>query len=179
MKKEDVKNFTDVMLTTEIAEILYDLISAMPEKGRLLETGTGLGRSAGFFATLKPGWKIYTVDAFGLYGDGRVYKKLDHKSVVNVFEYLSPFKNIVQIFGNSSTISWELDIDVLYIDADHTFAGCSKDFFNYEKFLNPGGLLIFDDYTQPNNPANEVAKFVDSIRNYEVIYKGVAAILRK
>jgi hypothetical protein len=76
------------MLSDEMKEQFKFFLATMPEKGRLLETGTGYGHSAKFFSELKPQWTIYTVDGFGLYGDGRIYAEWDHEAVKRVNQNL-------------------------------------------------------------------------------------------
>ena len=116
------------MLKPEVSDKLLELLPPMGVK-RILEIGTGWGESANFFHKIKPRAKIYTVDAFGLYGDGRIYSLFTHEAVKKIHESLPP--NCIQILGNSSRVPWELDIDVLFIDGDHTYEGCGNDFMNY------------------------------------------------
>ncbi len=171
------------MLKQEVADILTKILKPMKGK-RIVDLGTGWAESALFFSQLKPSWKIYTIDGFGLYGDGRIYSKFDHATVLEIAEKLRSAGNIIQILGESSSVPWELPIDVLFIDADHTQDGSTKDFLKYSPFLKKGGIVCFDDYTQENNPANGVKNTVDSIlennNEFTLIYEGYyAAILKK
>lgn len=166
------------MLSDEMKEQFTFFLATMPDKGRLLETGTGYGHSAKFFSELKPEWTIYTVDGFGLYGDGRIYAEWDHEAVKHVNQNLRQCKNVIQLLADSPTVPWELFLDVLYIDADHTYAGCKSDYERYAPFVKYGGLIIFDDYKK-HNLINKVSEFVDELRGYEMLYKGQAVILKK
>lgn len=168
-----------VMLSESLAQAFSNLKPYLPLRGSLLETGTGYGDSARFFSQLLPRWKIYTVDAFGLYGDGRIYQHLDHDRVKAVLARYAGGNNVIQILGNSCEVPWELPLDVLYIDADHTEEGCRRDFEHYAPFVLPGGLVIFDDYVQDNNPANGVKRVVDSLAGYETLFSDTAIILKK
>lgn len=64
--------------------------------------------------------------------------------------------------------------DILFIDGDHSYDGVIQDFDNYEKFVNSGGYIIFDDYMDKKN-SPEVKKAVDYIvttidkKKYEII----------
>lgn len=159
---------------------MYQYLKELPPKGRLLETGTGWGHSSQFFSKVLPGWSIYTVDGFGLYGDGRIYSGYDPFAIKTIID--AHPKNVIQVLGNSQSVPWELPIDVLYIDADHTYVGCKADSDLYLPFVNKDGLVIFDDYIQENNPANGVKRVVDELAMFdvvEVLYRGVAAITRK
>jgi predicted O-methyltransferase YrrM len=174
------------MLKPEVAQKLQELITPM-EGCRILEIGTGWAESAVYFSKLKPDWKIYTVDAFGLYGDGRIYSEWDHEKILAVNKQLQDCGNVIQLLGNSSTIPWELPIDVLFLDGDHTYEGVMADFLHYHRWLKKGGIVCFDDYTQENNPNNGVKRVVNYIlysqdphMKYELIHKGYyAAILKK
>lgn len=171
---------TGCMLDKKSAEVMYQYLKELPKKGRLLETGTGWGHSSQFFSKVLPGWSIYTVDGFGLYGDGRIYSNNLIEMIEKVEDVVRNHKpNVIQILGNSQAINWELPLDVLYIDADHTYEGCKADFDLYSPFVVKGGLVIFDDYIQDNNPANGVKKVVDGLVGYEILYTGIAAITRK
>lgn len=168
------------MLKQEVSDKMRELIAPM-SGSRILEIGTGWAESAKFFSELKPDWNVYTIDAFGLYGDGRIYSEWDHEKVKNINQSLG--KNVIQILGNSAVIPWELPIDVLFIDGDHTEEGCYADWNRYSKFVVSGGIIILDDYNQPNNSANGVKKVAERIMgmgNYELIYKGYyCAIFKK
>jgi predicted O-methyltransferase YrrM len=165
------------MLTDEMKEQLKKFILPMSSKGRLLETGTGYAHSAKFFSELKPQWTIYTVDSFGLYGDGRIYGEWKHDEIKEVNECIRDCKNVIQVLGDSSTVPWELPLDVLYIDADHTYEGCKADFKRYAQHVKPGGLIILDDYVK-HNTINRVSEFADLLP-LPVMYKGQAIIFRK
>lgn len=166
------------MLKQEVIDKLTELMTPM-NGGRVVDIGTGWAESSTFFSELKPDWTVYTIDGFGLYGDGRIYNQFSHDTVKSINEKLG--KNVIQILGDSSKIPWELPIRVLFIDADHSYEGCKADFDRYSPFVVEGGLIVFDDYTQANNPNNGVKKVVDEVKNgYEVIHEGYyCAILKK
>jgi hypothetical protein len=43
-----------------------------------------------------------------------------------------------------------LKIDYLFIDGDHSGEGVIKDFYNYLPYMNEEGLILFDNYNDPN-----------------------------
>lgn len=45
---------------------------------------------------------------------------------------------------------WMHPIDYLYIDADHTVEGCTRDLEAWWPFLRVGGLIVGDDYDDPH-----------------------------
>lgn len=167
------------MLKPEVAAAMTEVLKDIPA-GRLLETGTGWGESAAFFGALLPAWNIYTVDGFGIYGDGRIYSTYNHEQVKKINEALPV--NVIQILGNSQNIRWELPLDFLFIDADHTYRGCVNDFNRYSPFVKSGRYICFDDYTQPNNPANGVKDVIADILKgdmYTLHYEGYYCVILK
>lgn len=152
------------MISDKMMDVFTQFIKPMTGK-RIVEIGTGFAHSAVFFSQLKPDWTIYTIDSFGLYGDGRVYTEWNHEEMKRINEIINGAGNVIQILGDSSRVPWELPIDVLYLDGNHTYQGVKADFERYASFLNPDGILIFDDYEQPGNETNGVKRFVETIIN--------------
>jgi cephalosporin hydroxylase len=65
------------------------------------------------------------------------------------------------------------EIDVLFIDGDHSVTGVKKDFEIYEKFVKLGGYVVFDDYNDHRH-SPDVKIGVDSMiksieEKYEII----------
>ena len=49
----------------------------------------------------------------------------------------------------------ENQLDVLFIDGDHSFEGVKQDFVNYSPFVRPDGLIVFHDIAS-HPPAKDV-----------------------
>lgn len=133
------------MLQQRDADIMLSFLEKFPDQGRLVEIGTGYGHSASFFSKAKPNWEIYTIDSFGLYGDGRVYVEHDVDKVREVFNTLSK-TNVIQILGNSNNINWKLPVDVVYLDGGHYYDCVKADFDNYSSYLKNDGYIFLHDY---------------------------------
>jgi predicted O-methyltransferase YrrM len=62
------------------------------------------------------------------------------------------------------------EIDLLFIDGDHTLDGVKNDFEIYSKYVRVGGFIIFDDYHH-----DIIQKYCDELlsnnSNYEIITK--------
>lgn len=172
------------MLKDEVAAKMAEIFGPMSGE-RILEIGTGWAESAEFLSQLKPKWKIYTIDGFGMYGDGRIYARMDHDKIFDINSRLRKCGNVIQILGDSASIPWELPLDGLFLDGDHRFEGCMADFNHFWQWVKPGGYVIFDDFRQPNNPANGVAKVVDYVLEryhdeFDLFYSGYyCAILQR
>lgn len=42
------------------------------------------------------------------------------------------------------------DVDVLFLDGDHSYAGVHRDYLLYQPFVKPGGLVAFHDIEEPD-----------------------------
>lgn len=169
------------MMDEHTAGVILEHLSALPKRGRLVEVGTGFGHSTFFFSQALPAWTIYTIDAFGLAGDGRVWDDFRAQNVLKAMNHYRLATNVIQILGDSHRVPWELPVDVAYIDAGHTWEACLRDYAVYGTHVQPGGLIIFDDYHQPNNPTNGVARVVAevcSLARHELVFEGIAAIVK-
>lgn len=40
---------------------------------------------------------------------------------------------------------WNAPVDFVFIDGDHSEAACRQDFVDWEKFVQPGGVILFHD----------------------------------
>lgn len=160
----------------------------LPVKGRLVEIGTGLGHSTIFFSLVKPKWTIYTIDGYGLFGEKSIYPydPVDGKrtlSGVDVLSNMYKFRekgsdNVIQIIQDSSKIPWELPVDVIYIDGDHTYEGCKADFDRYTPFLKKGGCVFLDDYYREDFG---VRQFVDEMceKKWKMVVGTKAVVLER
>lgn len=54
-------------------------------------------------------------------------------------------ENWTFIQGDSKTISWNKEIDVLLIDGDHSYDGVKADFERFVPFVKEGGLILMHD----------------------------------
>ena len=66
------------------------------------------------------------------------------------------------------------EIDLLFIDGDHSYAACSADLRNYLPKLKPNGLLLFHDFNYPEVQrackealANRPARAIDSTHSLQ------------
>jgi predicted O-methyltransferase YrrM len=128
---------------------------------RILEIGSWEGRSALFFLNYFPGSRIVCIDPF----EGNVEHRLDP-----YFAALAPkaegqfdanlaalADRIEKIKGSSTKILPELGIagrrfDLAYIDGSHMAADVYSDAILTWPLIEPGGVVIFDDYEWEGMP---------------------------
>ena len=61
-------------------------------------------------------------------------------------------------------------IDLLFIDGDHSLNGVLSDWNNYHNLINPGGIVVFDDYWSGNLAQYEWPDdFMNVVKAYEQI----------
>lgn len=107
----------------DIAVLAPD-VAAIPENGLYLEVGVHKGRS--------------------LWVAKQVAK--ESVSVWGIDENLNPnIPDTYYIEGDSHTVRWTKQIDVLFIDADHSYEGCKADIAKYAPHVKEGGVILFHD----------------------------------
>lgn len=80
----------------------------------------------------------------GRRGTGHLYSiDIDSLCARRVPEQLRKYWTF--ICGDSKEIPWDKEIDILFIDGDHSYEMAKSDFERFEKFLKPGGLIFMHD----------------------------------
>lgn len=78
-------------------------------------------------------------------------------------------ENVEVVPGNSNEIPWKEYIDLLYIDGGHDYQTVFSDWMNFAMWLNPRGVIIFDDYGKKHL---EVTQAVNAIMEIETMEYG-------
>jgi predicted O-methyltransferase YrrM len=155
-----------------LIKILCDIV---PIKN-YLEIGVHNGGSMSLLLTNKNSENIYGIDLFeDIYDINKhlnsekfntyQYFKRDNLSMIRTLNNIEKIKNIYNnnsnielIKGNSYYDETEenfkntlnnKELDLLFIDGDHTIDGVNNDYERYQKYVKKGGYIIFDDYHHP------------------------------
>lgn len=151
-------------------EKLHEYLSKR-EHSTIVEIGTCHGGMTWLFAHLPKFKKIISVDLPGSeFGGGPTPRDLEV-----LRNWASTDYNVVLCTGNSQLpetveeVKGELGtdpLDVLFIDADHTYEGVKKDFELWSPLVRNGGCIIFHDVVDhtKSNPACRVKQFWDEVR---------------
>ena len=134
--------------------LLYYLVRLVPNSGSILELGTFRGKSAIIMglSSYDKNINIYTIDNF------KVAKLVEDKSeteaearvIKNIEDFGVQDKvKLITKDSNEASKTWSVPLDLLFIDADHTYERVKDDILNFVPHLKPGGFLIFHDYTNP------------------------------
>lgn len=162
--------------------ILYDIRTILGKtKKTYLEIGSYVGSSASLLLSHEYYTDVICVDPCCLNpnhynGSDTQYNtlmnNLNNVNTSNNFNVLKKYSNDIEV--QNYLIKNNIKIDMLFIDGDHSYQGVINDWNNYNKHVNKGGFIIFDDYNdQVFSP--EVKKAVNSIvdsldiTKYEII----------
>lgn len=155
-----------------------EYLKPLSEHGRYLEVGTGMAHSALYISALKPFWNIYTIDSFGLAGDGRIYDGYEPGKVKAIFDALEG--RAIQILGDSTKITnWELPLDALFIDGGHYYETVKQDFQNFATHLKSGCYLFMHDYHREDFGVKQVVEEAVESGLYELVFANKVAVLLK
>lgn len=138
--------------------ILYDI--PLPPNPVYLEIGCYAGGSACLMLQ-KPGIKVISVDIGYPIEEEVVRKNVDKLNLLK-----NPFYYIKADSHQESTVKFVNlitdKVDLLFIDGDHSYQGVKQDFKIWNKIVNPGGIIVFDDYNDAvHSPEVKIA--VDEI----------------
>jgi hypothetical protein len=136
-------------LTWQERIILYKKVIQLKRQSVMVEIGSYLGASSFFLAAgasdSNTNSLVFCVDTW--MNDGMSEGKRDtwnefHINTSNFSKFIVPCR------GSSAEIAqtFNRDIDLLFIDGDHSFEGCKKDVESWLPHVRSGGIIIFHDY---------------------------------
>ncbi len=134
------------------------LAQSVPPNGSIVEVGCLFGRSAFTWASSsKESVKIYCIDPWdeksmpaytGFSMKRGTYQGLIKNTKENFLNNLSLFQNkIVAIQQKSPLAHWDLSVDIVYLDGDHTYTSVKDDIVFWSQFLGSKSIICGDDYT--------------------------------
>lgn len=125
--------------------ILWDIRNLIEkEEINYLEIGTYAGGSASLMLQHPNKTNVFGLDLETSPRHEEVYQNVKKFNKGNNFEYF---------IGNSrdsetvtKIIEHVKNVDMLFIDGEHSFDAIIDDFLNFKDLVNDGGYIIFDDY---------------------------------
>ena len=136
--------------------------------GNYIEIGVNMGATAVNVCRNNPSKKIYGVDLVdGLTMHTSQGPEQPSRDTVGILCREQP--NFKLILANSWHIEIPRNIGVVFIDADHSYAGVKNDTENILKQVNAGTVIFWHDYSNNLHP--------DYLRVNEYIDKEVAPIM--
>jgi len=161
-------------LTLPIHTVILSLLAMQKKDGVIVELGSWTGGGVLLMAPyLTHDRSYHAVDTFNAdqMPDEYIQRYLKGRKHFDVFyDNIAPVRNKVVIhrgFTNDVAAAWprDLKIDLLFIDADHSYKGVSDDWKNWNRYVRKGGIIAFhdyyDEYTNPQGGYQGLRKFVD------------------
>jgi cephalosporin hydroxylase len=152
--------------------IIYDIINEFPVDYTInyVEIGCYAGGSA-CLASQRKNTNIFSIDLGGPIKPETALKNFNKFNIHgNKMQYIKGNSRDLKTFEKLNEQVKE--IDVLFIDGDHSLLGVKSDFEIYSKLVKNGGYIIFDDYNDHQySPKVKIAvdEITKTVTGYEII----------
>jgi len=111
----------------------------------------------------RPNTRVISIDLGYPIDEEIVHGNVDRLNKFNnLYSYLKGNSQTQEMVNKLKTLVDE--IDILFIDGDHSYQGVINDFTLYEGIVKKGGYIVFDDYSDPSEVHN-TSKAVNHICN--------------
>jgi predicted O-methyltransferase YrrM len=140
-----------MMHSTQDVRVLLD---AACGARRVVEIGVYEGASAvALCATLGPGAELHLIDPFGSHPDALpsgwgasewATRRAVARAARRRGRQAPRVRWHVQLSSEAAE-QWQGEVDLLFIDGDHSEAGCELDWSCWQRFLAPAGRVVFHD----------------------------------
>jgi len=153
--------------------ILYDIATSYPVNYALnyVEIGCYAGGSACLMLQ-RENTSVFSIDLGTPISPDIVRQNVNKLNKHNNnYNYIKGSSHNLEIFNK--LMEYIKEIDILFIDGDHSYDGVITDFNMYSKLVASGGYVVFDDYNDKNH-SPEVKPAVDHIiseisQEYQII----------
>lgn len=137
-------------MTFDEKKELFDLAKGI--NGVFVEIGSYLGASSCFIAQgIKrsgSGSRLYCIDTWNNDAMSEGVRDTYDEFMKNTEKYNDIIVPIRETSENAVAVLQKQikKIDMLFIDADHNYEGCKRDWDLYSQFLRSGSVVVFHDY---------------------------------
>lgn len=139
----------------EGAHLAY-LASQIPPGGTIVELGSNEGKSGCFMGFgLKYAYneraQVHCVDLWSLGGPTQQHNYRDPRKQARFERNIEQLDLQGIVIGHRAESTafaktWTLPIDLLFIDAGHSYEAVKADYDAWHRFVKPGGFIAFHDY---------------------------------
>lgn len=127
--------------------LIQAITQTLPDDAVMVNIGVGVGTGSLAMAEIKPYGRLYSIDISKGGPEG------GFENEKNAFRNAEMAALPVQILGDSGEVhkGWQkltndLQIDLIFIDADHSEKALQKDIDGWVRFVRVGGYALFHDY---------------------------------
>ena len=144
-----------------LADLVLWVRANDPDVNRVVELGAAAGESAFLWACNFP--EVHCVDTWDYTNNPEVVvaNRGDTKLIEVSFDMLCMQfpKTVHKHKGLTRDVvkDWTLPIDLLYVDADHSYDGCKEDILLWAPFVRAGGWITGHDFGHPLYPGVRMA----------------------
>lgn len=155
-------------------DALRDLVLSLPADPIIVNIGAGPGTSTSTFLQYRKDAKVYSVD---IQLESSPFGSLvGEQTALTAMGLLDPTRYF-PIHGDSKEVgrTWDKgEVDLVFVDGDHSYAGAVGDITIWWPHLKPGGYMAVHDYERDIWP--DVAKAVHDTLDENNFYTKVATI---
>jgi predicted O-methyltransferase YrrM len=147
--------------------IIYDICSSIEhEEITYLEIGAFAGGSASLISSHPKVKKVISID-LGLPIDKSIpiNNVSNFKHINCEYVYIQGDSTDKKTINNLSNII--SNVDILFIDGNHSYNWVINDFNNYKNFVKNGGYIIFDDYQDYKHSPDVKIAVNDLVKNLD------------
>lgn len=146
--------------------ILYDIANTYPKDTNItyVEIGCYAGGSACLMLQ-RPNTRVISIDLGQPIPKETVYYNVKNLNKFNnSYNYLEGNSQTNEMVSRLKELTNE--IDILFIDGDHSYQAVINDFMLYEELVKSGGYIVFDDYRDEGCPGTKKAvdEIVESVK---------------
>jgi cephalosporin hydroxylase len=146
--------------------ILYDIANTYPKDTNIIyvEIGCYAGGSA-CLVLQRPNTNVISIDLGQPISKETVYSNVKNLNKFNnLYNYLEGDSQTYEMVSRLKELTNE--VDILFIDGDHSYQSVINDFMLYEGLVKSGGYIVFDDYRDEGCPGTKKAvdEIVESVK---------------
>lgn len=184
LEDDDMKYMNDKYQYFNYPEF-YKWVANNSSINTVAEIGSWLGDSTVFLAKemlkTRNSFKIYCVDLWENIDQYRPFREDEgellkaHKEARPVFEKNIKDNNVDQFITQIQRVSWEAaeclednSLDLVFLDADHTYEGVKKDIIAWLPKLKTNGILSGHDYFERSCGVSKAVN--DTLTNVKTIF---------
>lgn len=152
-------------LTREEVNALKELVLLLPDNPVVVNIGAGSGTSALAFLEARTDLSLYTIDIQEESSPLGCLEGERNAVMASGVDYQGRW---FQICGDSKEVGYEWqegEVDMVFIDGDHSYEGCSGDIKAWKPHIRYKGIMALHDYQKPadNKPHPGVDQAVDEL----------------